>query len=161
MTNISPLTAKMSKHLSRLSALCDSGFALAVRIRYTRPTLLYRTYAQDWIDTYTEKGFMLSDPVVHWGLSHTGVALWTELANNDPDGVLASALAHGLFNGVTYSTGSETSRTISGLTRSTHAFTGDELAEIAAIVDDVHAMTEGFEALPTAEQDGLRSLLQG
>lgn len=160
MPTTSPVMAKMSKHLSRLSALCDSGFALAVRIRYTRPTLLYRTYAQDWIDTYTEKGFMLSDPVVHWGLCNTGVTLWTDLAASDPDGVLGSALAHGLFNGVTYSTGSETSRTISGLTRSTHAFTAAELAEIAAIVDDVHAMTDGFEALPAAEQDGLRSLVQ-
>ena len=29
--------------LDRLRAYCDTGFALAIHIRYTRPSLLYRT----------------------------------------------------------------------------------------------------------------------
>lgn len=51
--------------LDRLRTYCDTGFALAIHIRYTRPSLLYRTYDQAWIDHYSEKGFMLTDPVVH------------------------------------------------------------------------------------------------
>jgi len=55
MTKITAVTER----LTQLRALCDSGFALAIHIRYTRPTILYRTYDQAWIDHYSERGFML------------------------------------------------------------------------------------------------------
>lgn len=158
MSSNLPITMAMSQYLAHLSALCDSGFALAIHIRLTRPTLLYRTYSSDWIDHYTENGFMLSDPVVHWGLSHTGHVNWDDLASQDTDGVLTAAVAHGLRNGLTYSTGTGPSRTISGLTRSSGKFTEQERAEIAEIVDAVHALLANFDTLSKAEQDGLRAL---
>ena len=150
------LTALLKNHLQTLDVLCDTGFALAIHIRYTRPTLLYRTYAQDWSDHYTEQGFMLRDPVVHCGLANTGMVDWNDLA--DPEGVLASARAHGLFNGLTYSTGSTTSRTISGITRSTGTFSEQERAQVAEICDDVHRLTSAFETLPRADQLDLRGV---
>jgi LuxR family transcriptional regulator, quorum-sensing system regulator SdiA len=159
MASLPPITAQIKRHLDRLSTLSNSGYALAIHIRYTRPTLLYRSYAQNWIDHYTEKGFMLSDPTVHWGLSHTGMVNWSDLAGTDPDDVFAAARKHGLFNGITYSTGREASRTISGHTRSDAAFSAAERTELAALIDDIHRLTENFEALPKAEQDGLRGLL--
>jgi LuxR family transcriptional regulator, quorum-sensing system regulator SdiA len=161
MPKTPPIVAQMSELLERLAAFSDSGFALAIRIRYTSPTLLYRTYPQGWIDHYTENGFMLSDPVVHWGLRQTGMVDWASLINDDPNGVLQSAIAHHLLNGVTYSTGLETCRTISGHTRSSGPFTPAEREEIASLVDAAHALTEGFETLSKAEQEALRTLSQG
>lgn len=38
--------------LDELSAICDTGFALALHIRFTRPNILYRTYPQKWLDHY-------------------------------------------------------------------------------------------------------------
>lgn len=154
-------TAKVdavSKKLLRLTELCDSGFALAIHIRYTRPSLLYRTYNQAWIDTYSERGFMLSDPVVHWGLSQTGWVAWRDLSGQDPEGVLASAVAHGLNNGWTYSVGPATSRTIAGLTKTGADFTVDQRAEAAVLVDDIHTLTDGFDASSAAIQEALRAL---
>lgn len=151
--------AKLSKLLKQLSKYCDSGFALAIHIRYNRPTLLYRTYGQDWIEHYSEKGFHLADPVVHWGLSNTGWVQWSELKKQDPEGVLTSALEHGLHNGWTYSIGPATSRTISGITRSGADFSQEERADIAAIIDEVHAMNEGIETASAAEMDVLRRLI--
>lgn len=144
--------------LSRLSALCDTGFALAVHIRFTRPSLLYRTYAPDWIELYSERGYMLSDPVVHFGLANTGTVIWANLMGNDPAGVISAAVAHGLTNGWTYSTGPANSRTICGLTKSGAGFTAAQMDQGRALVDEIHALTEGIEHFPAAELDALRAI---
>jgi LuxR family transcriptional regulator, quorum-sensing system regulator SdiA len=158
MVALPPITAQIKRHLDRLASLSNSGYALAIHIRYTRPTLLYRSYGQSWIDHYTEKGFMLSDPTVRWGLRNTGMVNWSDLHESDPEGVFDAARTHGLFNGITYSTGREVSRTISGHTRSEAAFSAEERAELTALIDEIHRLTENFETLPKAEQRALRSL---
>ena len=144
--------------LDRLRGYCDTGFALAIHIRYTRPSLLYRTYAQSWIDHYSEKGFMLTDPVVHWGLMHTGAVDWADLVPQDEAGVIADAAAHGLFNGLTHGVGPANSRTISGLTRSTGPFTAEERVALAQLIADIHEATEGIEHYNPATLEALRAL---
>jgi LuxR family transcriptional regulator len=101
---------------------------------------------------------MLSDPVVHWGLTHTGRVVWNTLTDSDPEGVIAAAVSFGLTHGWTYSVGSASTRTIAGLTRSGRAHTDDEVAEIQAIVDDLHALTDNFDDMPKDLQDSLRRL---
>ena len=154
------IDAQIAQYLHRLSGFCDHGFALAIHIRYTRPTLLYQTYAQDWADYYSEKGLMLSDPVVHWGLSNTGWVDWSTLVDRDPEGVIAAAVAHGLHNGWTYAVGPTSSRTIAGLPRTGKPFSASERAELAQIVDQIHDLTDGFEQMPADLQDRLRNLIQ-
>jgi LuxR family transcriptional regulator len=148
----------VAARLRDLRAMCDSGYALAIHIRYTRPSLLYRSYNQTWIDHYSERGFMLTDPVVLWGLRHIGAINWAELSKDDTEGVLTDAVAHGLHNGWTYSTGPATARTIAGLTKTSADFTAAERAEIVKIVDDIHALTEGFDEMPAKDQEALRRL---
>ena len=149
----------IAKLLGRLTALCDSGFALAVHIRYTRPTLLYQTYSQEWADHYSENGYMLSDPVVHWGLTHTGRVEWNTLTDQDPAGVIAAAVSFGLTNGWTYAVGPASTRTIAGLPKSGVPFSAAEVAEIIRIVDSIHELTEGFDNFPAALQNALRTLI--
>ena len=148
----------VASHLSRLAALCDTGYALAIHIRLTAPTLLYQTYSQAWAEHYSLKGYMLSDPVVHWGLTNTGRVVWDTLTGADPEGVIPAAVSFGLTHGWTYAVGPAGSRTIAGLTRSGRAHTAEEQAEIERIVDDLHAITEGFDDLPKDVQDKLRHL---
>ena len=150
---------QVSSLLSQLARKCDSGFAIAVHIRYTRPSLLYQTYAQDWNDHYSEQGYMLTDPVVHWGLTQTGWVAWDDLLDKDTAGVLADAKKFGLNHGWTYAVGDAHSRTISGHTRSDTTFSDQDRAEIIAIIDEIHTLTEGFDQLPLSEQDALRHLL--
>ncbi len=149
----------VAQYLGRLAALCGSGYALAVHIRYTRPTLLYQTYSQAWADHYSEKGYMLSDPVVRWGIMHTGRIEWNSLVDQDPEGVIAAAVSFGLTNGWTYATGTASTRTIAGLTRSGGPFSPEDVAEIIRIVDAIHDVTEGFEAFTPELQNTLRTLL--
>lgn len=149
---------RIAIYLARLGVLCDSGFALAIHIRMTAPTLLYQTYSQAWAEHYSVKGYMLSDPVVRWGLTHTGRVIWSSLTDGDSEGVIAASISFGLTHGWTYAVGTAGSRTIAGLTRSDRAHTEAEVAEIQAIVDDIHAITDGFDDLPKAVQDKLRRL---
>lgn len=146
------------KSLATLKSLCDTGFALAVHIRYTRPSLLYGTYGSDWTDYYSEKGFMMSDPVVHWGLVNKGSIEWSALDGQDPAGVLRDAKRFGLHNGWTFSTGPLESRTIAGLTR-TVPFTETDRSLAIAAVEAVHKATEGIERFAQGDMDLLRKLL--
>lgn len=143
--------------LGRLQALCDTGFALAAHIRYTRPTLLFQTYDRAWAEHYSEKGYMLSDPTVHWGLSHVGAMDWDQLTSQDPEGIIADARGYGLHNGWTYATGPATSRSLGSMTRAS-PFTPEQRADVIAIIDAIHAQTDGFESFTPKMQEALRAL---
>jgi LuxR family transcriptional regulator len=158
LADLDDIQARIAGHLTRLGALCDTGFALAIHIRMTAPTLLYQTYAQAWAEHYSIKGYMLSDPVVRWGLTHTGRVEWQSLTGEDPEGVIPAAVSFGLKHGWTYATGPASSRTIAGLTRSDRAHSTQEGTEIEAIVDDLHRVTDGFDDFSKALKDRLRRL---
>lgn len=149
---------KMAELLSALDGLCDTGFALAIHIRYTRPLLLYQSYCREWSDFYSENGLMLTDPVVRWGLENTGVVFWDDPGLEDPAGVVALARRHGLVNGVTIATGPKASRTISGHTRSQGPFSEAEIARLRCLVETVHEVTEGLNELDSPEMEALRAL---
>ncbi|MEO6298858.1 MAG: autoinducer binding domain-containing protein [Paracoccaceae bacterium] len=144
--------------LGKLKAICDRGFALAVHIRYTRPTLLYQTYAQDWSDHYSEKGYMLSDPTVHWGLANVGSMDWDMQVDQDPEGVIKAARNYGLINGWTYAVGPATSRSLASMTKTT-PFTEEQRNQVRAAIDEIHALTDGFENFPPKQQIALRALI--
>lgn len=148
----------MREVLAQIGSICDTGFALAIHIRFTRPALLYRTYQMDWIEHYSEKGFMLTDPVVHWGLMNSGKVLWDDLAEQDTAGVLSDAKSFGLMNGWTYSVGPANSRTISGHTKSGADFTDQQSAELQALVQKAHDETEGIESFSPEVMDAMRLL---
>ena len=144
--------------LAKLNAVCDRGFALAVHIRYTRPTLLYQTYAPDWSDHYSEKGYMLTDPTVHWGLANVGSMDWDMLIDQDPEGVIKAARSYGLTNGWTYAVGPATSRSLASMARTT-PFTQEQRADVRAAIDEIHELTDGFENFPPKQQIALRALI--
>ena len=144
--------------LSELAVICDRGFALAIHVRYTRPTLLYQTYVQDWVDHYSEKGYMLSDPTVHWGLANVGAVDWAQLRDHDPEGIIAAAEGYGITHGWTYATGPATSRSF-GSMASSAPLSAAAHARCCAIVDEIHHQTDDFDTMAPDLQDRLRNLL--
>jgi LuxR family transcriptional regulator len=132
--------AVVAQLLGKLGSVCNRGYALAAHIRYTRPTHLYQAYDQAWVDHYSEKGYMLADPTVHWGLAHVGAVDWADLVARDPEGIIAAAERHGLLNGWTYAVGDAASRTIASMTRDV-AFDAAQKARCMAIIDEIHART--------------------
>ena len=150
--------AAIAELLDKLKTICDRGFALAVHIRYTRPTLLYQTYAQEWADHYSEMGYMLLDPTVHWGLANVGSMDWDMLTAHDPEGIIQAARDHGLSNGWTYAVGPPTSRSLASMTRAT-PFTEAQRNQVRAIIDEIHDITEGFDHFPPDLQHKLRTMI--
>jgi LuxR family transcriptional regulator, quorum-sensing system regulator SdiA len=144
--------------LAQIGALCDTGYALALHIRFTRSALLYRTYDQTWIEHYSEKGYFLSDPVVHWGLTNEGAVDWDALKEQDIEGVLSDAKRFGLSNGWTFSVGPAASRTISGHTKSGAPFTAEERRKIEALVTRAHDMTNDIDTMTLGVVEALRAL---
>lgn len=157
MSTQTSVVKQVAACLDRLSGFCDTGYLLAVHIRYTRPSLMFKTYPKDWLEHYSERGFMMVDPVVGWAMTHEGMATWDDLAANDPAGVVAAAREFGLSNGVSFAIGPSTSRTIGSVTRSS-AFDADDLETLRAIITEIHSLTDGLDQMPARVQDGLRDL---
>jgi LuxR family transcriptional regulator, quorum-sensing system regulator SdiA len=154
------IVKQVKDKLKALASISDTGYLLAVHIRYTRPSLMFTTYPPVWLEHYGEKGMMMVDPVVRWAMSETteaGMARWDDLAADDPAGVVAGSAAHGLHNGISFAVGPITSRTIGSVTRST-PFSADETAAAERLISDIHALTDGVEKMDAATMDALRAL---
>lgn len=149
---------EIRQNLARLSRICDTGFALALHIRFTRPTILYQTYPPEWIRFYRENGFMLSDPVIRWGLRETGFIRWSDIQDEDHAGVMDHAASYGLKYGVAFTLGQPSSRSITGLTKSVDDFSGAEVDEMIATVTRIHELTETVADLPPEELEAIRAL---
>jgi len=62
--------------LHQLSLLAPQGYFVGLHIRFTAPLFTFQTYRQDWLDHYTERGFVLRGPMATgtWSLA-TGARL--------------------------------------------------------------------------------------
>ena len=130
--------------LKELKQICDTGYALALHIRFTRPNILFQTYNQDWIDLYSANGMMLQDPVVQWGFANTGFVYWNDL--DDPDGILLRASQYGITNGLTCAVDIDNSRSISGFSRSSGPFTAEEADYLFELTKKIHLLTQAEKA---------------
>jgi LuxR family transcriptional regulator, quorum-sensing system regulator SdiA len=160
MTDDATIVKQVKKHLSVLNTMCDTGYLLAVHIRYTRPTLMFTTYPAVWLEHYSEKGMMMVDPVVRWAMSEhteTGVALWRDLANDDPGQVVAGAEQHGLHNGMSFAVGPIASRTIGSVT-SSQPFSAAATSQAEALISAIHALTADVEHMPENTVNALRAI---
>ena len=140
--------------LADMQRLCPSGFAVALHVRYATPRFLFQTYRRDWMQRYSEKGMVLDDPTVKWGLQNDGVVDWSDLEVQDEKGVLAEARAHGLRHGFTIAVYDAESRSVGSFARGDRAWTPEEKQSLDALFRRLHAVTMVGEA-ETAPLSGL------
>lgn len=133
--------------LASLQALAPDGYALAFHVRFTTPTFLFQTYDRKWLDHYTQEGYVMSDPAVHWGFENTGVVDWDQLRDKDPANVLVAAAEHGLRYGISWAVGDDAGQSLGSFARSDRKFTQGEIDQIVAIVTDLHVLTHNLQAL--------------
>ena len=130
------------KQLRELKKIAPAGYVLGLHIRYNSATLMFRTYPQEWMDVYTQNGYMQSDPLIVWGFSNQGSCRWSALNVPDPNEVLKQAREFDLNYGIAISCGLETSRTIGGFARTDREFTDQEKQDVHEIVLQLHRETE-------------------
>ncbi|MBL3564259.1 autoinducer binding domain-containing protein [Rhodovulum sulfidophilum] len=134
---------KVAELLEMLQRTCDTGFVLALHVRFTRPLVLYRTYPQSWCDHYDLNGLVMLDPAVRWSFCNTGVIQWDDPSLDDPGGVVEAARAHGVANGVSVSVGSTTSRSLGGFSRSSGRFDAADMDRLSDLVETLHLVLDG------------------
>ena len=144
--------------LGELQMCAQTGFAIALHVRFTTPTYLFQTYPEAWSDHYSTAGLVMQDPTVAWAFEHTGIIRWRDLAAADTSGVLAQAALYGLVHGFTLSQDRGGSRSLSSFSRGDRDFTDAEIAGIEAIADELHDLTAGGDSLPAETREELRRM---
>jgi len=149
------------RHLRRLSALAPRGYAIGLHIRFASAHMMLQTYDAAWVDRYTQRGYMMCDPLVSWGFGCEGTARWSGLNHPDPHRILDQAAEFGLRFGVAVSHGPTSSRTIAGFAREDREFTDAEITEIARIIHILHEQSTPPDHLTQAQRKALRLIAQG
>ncbi len=150
--------AEIGTILEELDALCSEGYAIALHIKFTTPTYLFQTYKTEWIEHYSQKGWVLHDPTVHWGFENTGTIHWDELAANDTQGIFPKAAEFGLKYGFVLAIETEGSRSVSSFARNDRNFSDSEIAKISDLLQFLHNKTQDPQQLCKEERDALTRL---
>lgn len=151
-------TKIIEQKLVALKAMADAGYAIALHVEFTAPSLLFQTYDRKWLDYYSQNGLVMSDPTVHWGFENRGHVSWSALKANDPQDVLSQAAKFGLNHGVTCSVGEEAQPSIGSFARSDRPFETAEAEELVASLQELHELTNNIKELSPETSDALRRL---
>lgn len=133
-----------------------TGFATAVASANTFP--------KDWVRLYTEKGFLLHDPTIHWAYFNTGACRWSELSDSDPRNILGLAAEHGLHYGVVACFRSNPvtgKRTIGNFTRPDREFSETEIKQLKNYLRRLHETSAPKTTLSKGEIEALVLLKRG
>jgi LuxR family transcriptional regulator len=144
--------------LAELQALVPAGFALALHVRFTTPTFLFQTYDRKWLDHYSQQGYVMSDPAVHWGFENRGSRTWAELADMDVAGVFKAAADHGLHYGIAGAVGDDTSPSICAFARGDREFSEAETEVIMGHFKEIHALTTNLQMLSPETAAALKEM---
>ncbi|WP_371171224.1 autoinducer binding domain-containing protein [Aliiroseovarius sp. 2305UL8-7] len=151
----------LDQGLARLTDLAPKGYALGLHIRHASAHVMIQTYDPRWSQIYTERGYMLADPMVFWGFGNEGTIRWSEINLPDPHGIMMQAAGYGLRYGICVSHGPTSSRSIGGFAREDREFSDDDIDEIHTLVRELHDKSTPPEHLTTAQRMALRLIAKG
>ncbi len=147
-----------------ISEFAQAGFYIALRVGFAFPVEEINNLPDAWVSHYTKQRYMIFDPVIRWVYSHTGTTRWSELALDDPKGVLKQAQVFGLRYGIAVShfDGNQQGQRSYGIfTRSDREFTDLETKFLYAFVQRRHQETAPPTNLTNAELSALRMVKDG
>jgi LuxR family transcriptional regulator len=153
-------TGQIRAQLDLLTSQSDWRFAIGLIIRFNKPTLMYQTYPQEWLDYYAAHGLLFSDPVLHWGMTNFGICDWSAVKPLDSSGVMERAIDYGLVHGIIVSTGNETARSIGFFAHATRPITAGQTALAKTVMDRLHELSLSVVDLDPASLAPLIALNQ-
>ncbi len=154
----------LETRIERLNELCPTGFFLAIRMGFFFPVFERKTLPEKWIDRYTSRGYMVSDPVMHWMYGNAGATRWSAIKLDDPRGIFDQARLFGLNYGVAVCAtdeGDASQRSFGSFARTDREFTDDEMARLQSIVTELHAEMVPPKNLTNAELEALSMVKNG
>ena len=153
MSDIMPMIAR----LEQAAALAPAGYALAFHIRFTAPTFLLQAYPKAWTTYYSLHALVMADPTVAWGFANDGWCRWSDLTD-DPSRVMERAAEHGLKFGIVCALETDGSRSFGSFARADREFMDEEIAELMALLTDLHVATRDVENLSSDSIEALRKM---
>lgn len=149
---------QVGEAISRLNDVANSGFTLALHVRFTAASFLLQSYPEEWIKQYSRLSMMVRDPALRWGMANTGWSRWSDMPGADTNEVMLRAREFGLRYGATYTTKAHRSRTMAFVSRSDREFTDDELRVVQGEVDRLHDLTRDLKTMSPTVAHRLREL---
>lgn len=134
-------TEQIRQELDRLTAQGDWRFAIGLVIRFNKPSLMYETYPQEWLDYYAKNGLLFSDPILQWGMENFGICEWSALNDQDAGGVLERAATFGLVHGIIVSVGNQAARSVGFFAHALRPITAEETALAKDVMDRLHELS--------------------
>lgn len=119
---------------------------------------MFLTYPPEWRETYSQMGYVMKDPTVQWGMTHSGHVSWSELSKDERSGIFAHSARFGMPFGVTIATDEGGSRSLASFARADRDY---DAAETMALFDtflELHRQSTCLEQLSPATNDALRRL---
>ena len=148
----------VNQRLKEMQELAPTGFALGFHVVFTTPVFMFQTYPKAWLDEYAARGFLMQDPIVHWGFENVGKIRWSELADKDSAGVLEASAGHGIRYGITCAVESQGSRSFGGFSRGDREFTDQEADDLFEGFEDIHNTTAQSKAIDQTSVDALKKM---
>lgn len=152
---------ELDRLFDELRPISGSAYHFGFHFRYSRPSVVRSTYSPEWARHYAIHKFVLADPTVVWGLTHTGTCRWSDVDLPDPLGVLGAAAAHGYRFGAAFSTGPAETRSLGSCARPEREFTDAEIAAVFDIFSRIHALVGRMPGLKSHQQEVLQLLEAG
>ncbi|SNT16982.1 autoinducer binding domain-containing protein [Tropicimonas sediminicola] len=149
-------TREIRDILAEIQGRCNAGFAVALHVHYTTPRFLFQTYEPAWAKVYSERGLVLRDPTVRWGLENEGMIDWSALEHDDPAGVLKLAREHGIHYGFTHAIADGGSRSVGSFARKDTDFSEEDREVLSSMFLQLHRGTH----VADGEEDAIAEMLR-
>ena len=148
----------------RFEQFSPGGYYVACRMGFVVPEEQVNSFPADWIKTYTERGYVIHDPILRWAFKNTGIVRWNSVAQSDDRQIVDQASAFGMKYGVIASYRNDEHdayRTIGSFSRNDREFSGEEITLIYRKLIALHENTIPLDTITDAELEVLRLLKNG
>ncbi len=149
---------------SEIASLATSGYYIALRIGFAFPLAEHNALPAPWVEHYTQKNYMLADPIMHWLYQNSGAERWSKIKFPDPRHILAEAARFGLCFGVAVSCddpGPKGQRSFGTFARADREFTDDEIILLQKKLHALHIAMAPPTNLTRAELEALGLVKDG
>lgn len=153
----------LSIHSFEFQKRAPQGFYVALRVGFAFPMAEQNAYPPEWIEIYTQQGFMLHDPVLKWIYDNDGWIRWSDINLPDPRKILAQAEVFGMKYGIAVSCSDDQGglRSFGTFAREDREFDDEEIRFLSDALGALHSSAHAPSNLTEAELEVLRLMRDG
>lgn len=138
-------TEQVEANLTRMQERSPAGFAIGLHLAFTASKYIIQTYPLAWMEEYSRRGLLLTDPTVRWGVENLGSIPWSVLKQNDDAGVIDAAAEFGLKYGLSIAVERGNSRSLASFAAVDGEFEPAVIDQLTDELEALHDVTKDIE----------------